>query len=38
MSLDSIYGQLIHTLLRGENDLKQSDGIQAKVEVTCLFY
>ena len=29
MSLDSINGWLIQTLLRGENDSKQSDEIQA---------
>ena len=28
-SLDAIYGWLIQTLLRGENDSKQSDEIQA---------
>ena len=38
MSLDGINGQSIQTLLRGENDSKQSDEILAKVEVTCHFY
>ena len=31
MSLDSTDGWLIQTLLRGENDSKQSDEIQAKI-------
>ena len=38
MSLDGINGQLIQTLVRGENSWKQLDEIQAKVEVTCHFY
>ena len=38
MPLDGINGQLIQTLVRGENNSKQQDEIQAKVEVTCHFY
>ena len=33
-SLDSINGRSIQTLLRGENDSKQSDEIKAKYTMT----
>ena len=38
MPLDGINSQSIQTSLRGENDSKQLDEVQAKVEVTCHFY
>ena len=37
-SLDSINGLSIQTLLRGENDSKQSDEFQAREFTACIIY
>ena len=36
-SLDGINGRSIQTLLRGDNDSKQSDEIQASLHCNCVF-